>query len=122
MNNNTIHIVTPEPNADLVKAVQEQLLLADIAQFADEVNIARTIWKKYPHLVTAKRFPRSLKTAMLKAGTWEDSHNNISDKFMDPRHRESLLPHATEIAKIMGRKRREAANDDAFLKGMGIES
>ena len=66
----------PEPPAEMVEDALDLLTTMDLAMFADHVETARTIWRKFPELVDLPSFPSS--SALLTRRSGARNHPTIA--------------------------------------------
>lgn len=90
-----------EPPAELVEKALDKLFISDLADFADHLETARTVWRRYKDLVECPEFPEKLRAAFLQERGWEPSDDCVifGEKALKPGHRESQRGLAVEIAR-----------------------
>ncbi len=89
-----------EPPAEMVEDALDLLTTMDLAMFADHVETARTIWRKFPELVESPVFPEQLRAAYAKERGEEPSDDCGlgGEEALEPGYRENQTARAIEIA------------------------
>ena len=96
-----ILLTPPEPPAELIKKALDAFMQSDLAAFASSLETAREMWARFPELIVAPGFPDQLRAAYVEE--WEHEPDGSCESagidVFEPGHRETLLPHAIEVAR-----------------------
>lgn len=111
-----------EPPDELIKKALDRLMNLDLAEFAFHLETARSIYRKFPELVTASEFPEHLRVAFVEEYDREPSEDcdMCGEEALEPGHRDSLLSDAVEIARKWIQRECEETRDAKFLRRLGI--
>jgi hypothetical protein len=105
----------PEPTAESIEEAFQLIANEEIAEFADSINDARKVWRKYRALVEAPELPPFLLQHFIEM--WDCEPNDELDEpnidvlgcikanAITPKVRKKLLPEARDIAAAWIRNR-----------------
>jgi hypothetical protein len=103
MSTNKNNSVPPKPDIppELIQKALDHSMSCDLYDFADTLETARSMWRKFPELVEAPEFPEQLRAAFVKEVGKEpdDACHLAGEGVLDAGYRESLLPRALEMAR-----------------------
>jgi hypothetical protein len=91
----------PEPPAHQVEETLDWLVSMDLGIFADHLETARRMWRRFPELVLAPDFPEQLRKVFVKEVGYKPSDDSplTGEEALDPSYRESKRPEAVELAR-----------------------
>ena len=120
--NNLVPIRPEDPPAELIQEALNSLVQSDLAQFANNLETARSIWRKCREFVEAPKFPEQLRAAFVEENHYEPDDDCLlmGEEVLEAGHRESLLPNAVNVARCWMHNRREEDSDAKFLGALGI--
>jgi hypothetical protein len=111
-----------EPPAASVREAFDRLVHSELAMFADNLETARLVYKDFPRLVTAKKWPARLRAAYIAERNEEPESNiNIGSPVIAREERAEFKKKAVEIARCwMQRERGFSEVDVKLMKEMGV--
>jgi hypothetical protein len=106
----------------LIQKALEHWIQTELSDFADQLDTARVMWRKYRELVEAPDFPEPFRAAFVAEYHCEpDDQDSIVDTALAPDLRERLLPEAIETARFWALREQGATEADAnMLMKLGI--
>ena len=114
----------PEIPERLLQKALERLMEMERAEFAQNLDIARGMWRKHREMVEAPEFPEPFRTAFVNANECEpdDPEDGFGgEDALAPDFRERVLPMAREVARRWAhRGMRINDADTAAFAAMGI--
>jgi hypothetical protein len=114
--------IRSEPSTESVREAFDRLVQGELSNFADSLETARLVYKKYPKLVKAKRWPARLRAAYIAERNEEPESNlSIDSPVITREQRAELKKRAREIARCwMLRDQGFSESDMKALKAMGV--
>ena len=101
-----LRLIKPEPLEHEIERFTEHMYASGITQFAIELDLARSMWRKHQALVEAPDFPQYLAEPLRGESGEEPGDSTIHDDFMQADHRDHLRQ---ETVKFLRKQRRNAA-------------
>ena len=91
----------PEPPAAMVEEALHFITQMDRANFADHLETARTMWRRFRDLVEAPEFPEPFRAAFVAEQEYEPSDDCAlaGIEAMEPNYRENQAARAIELAR-----------------------
>jgi hypothetical protein len=92
----------PEPPDELVEEILDGMVHTEMFRFADQIETARSYWRRYPELIEAPEFPEPFRSHYVEEYDCEPSDNwsNSDVDVLDPNLRENLRPKARRSARV----------------------
>jgi len=129
---NNLLFMRPEPHDELIQTALDELVRREMEDLAANLEIARSMWRKFREMVEAPEFPEQLRVAYVEGRDEEpdDECGLGGEEVLEPGYRESRLPDAVATAAfwrksgIRPRMRlspeKQAQYDAKFLNDFGI--
>jgi hypothetical protein len=121
---NLILLTPPEPPPELIQEALDKWINSGLHDFASNLETARTMWRKWPEVVEAPKFPEQFRAAYVEeTGREPDDDCGIAgEEVFETGWPENLRPDAIRTARVwMDRERAEEdVADTKFLGEMGV--
>jgi hypothetical protein len=120
------------PPDELIQTALNEIVRRELEDFAANLEIARSVWRRFREMVEAPEFPEQLRVAYVEGRDEEpdDECGLGGEDALEPGYRESRLPDAVATAafwtkngirpRIRLSREQQAQYDAKFLNDFGI--